>query len=408
MACAGCVLKESATAAIVVPARNAASWLPAMVARLFETTPGRGWTLHVVVVDAGSADGTAAFVAEARRRYRNLHLVSEETGEGIDAAYLQGVRYATRDIGADVLIAFDADLRQAPDRIPLLLERIRSGADVVVGSRRVEKRGRPLAGVVGFLVRLLLFFPTRAFSLVPDPAGGIKGARVSGFVDRLDLDRLSLSRDDRRTAILYRLVRMGARVEGIPAEILPPASRESDATSRTPRQMLGGAFRLRLSDQATLSFLRFAAVGLAGFLVNAVALELFAKSATAAALAAAFRRLRGSGPAGFLAEPSSWAAAIAAECAIVSNYVWNNRWTFSSRRIRRLGRLVSGFLKFNATSLGAILFQLTGVGIAVHLIADSRIVRQAALAAIVAVAVIPYNWLMYNRVIWKADRPGGR
>jgi len=138
--------------------------------------------------------------------------------------------------------------------------------------------------------------------------------------------------------------------------------------------------------------------------VNALALELFARSGPAAALARAFTGV--SSTFGFLSRASSWAAALAAELAILNNYLWNSAWTFRSYQARRWSRFLGNLAKFNLTSFGAILLQFVCVGLATFVVAETTAVRQVALVLTVALVIVPYNWLMYNRVVWKTQGAG--
>ena len=92
-------------------------------------------TLEVLVVDSGSPDGTALVVKDLCLEWLGLHLLLEPERSGLGGAYLFGMRYAIDALKADVLISFDADLSHDATRIPLMLEQIQVGYDLVVASR---------------------------------------------------------------------------------------------------------------------------------------------------------------------------------------------------------------------------------------------------------------------------------
>ena len=133
----------------------------------------------------------------------------------------------------------------------------------------------------------------------------------------------------------------------------------------------------RISELWDSGFLKFCIVGTIGFIVNAVGLELFYRL-------------------GFRPGP---AAALGTEMAIISNFTFNNLWTFSANKITNFFQLVSRFIQFNFTSAGAIFIQGAVVGIGTFFLGDQT--RLLFLAIGIIFFVLPYNWLMYSRVIWK-------
>ena len=111
---------------IVVPARNEAGSLPAVVADLRRDHPQRA----ILIVDDGSTDETA--VALAGLPVARLHLSSTV---GIGGAMRAGFRFATAE-GFDAVVRVDGDGQHDAASIGMLLAPIARGdADVVRGSR---------------------------------------------------------------------------------------------------------------------------------------------------------------------------------------------------------------------------------------------------------------------------------
>lgn len=99
------------------------------------------------------------------------------------------------------------------------------------------------------------------------------------------------------------------------------------------------------------SFARFALVGVSGAVVNTLALFTLH---------------------GLLRMPLAVSGALAVETAIMSNYVWNERWTF------RCGLSPVRFAKFNITSLGGMalsvgVLALLAHGLGVHYLAANAV-----------------------------------
>lgn len=161
-------------------------------------------------------------------------------------------------------------------------------------------------------------------------------------------------------------------------------------------------FILRLHGRQVRRFIKFGLVGLSGFFVNAAMLEVFARTSVGNALAQVFKPWATSSHILILASPGGWAAALAVECSILNNFVWNNLWTFRQQRPALLYRTVGLFLKFNFFSMGSIGVQFLCVGLATYLLGNSMLVRQFSLILTIGLFIVPLNWLIYNKIIWKS------
>jgi len=119
----------SGRVAVLVPAWNEEGTVGDVVREIREALPGAA----VVVIDDGSADDTAGAArgagAVVLRLPHNL---------GIGAAMQTGYRYA-RERGFDAAVQVDGDGQHIPAEIPRLLEALREGADLAVGSRFHER-----------------------------------------------------------------------------------------------------------------------------------------------------------------------------------------------------------------------------------------------------------------------------
>ena len=398
-------------AVVVIPTYNEASTIGNLVRHLVDVTfPETGWDCHVLVVDGASPDGTAEVVRSAQTGRPNLHLLVEEKKEGLGAAYFKGFAYAEKTLSADVLIEFDGDFQHPPESIPLMLDQIDSGADLVLGSRWKKNGGYPknwelsrlLFSVVGGLVtRILLFFPSKALFQVTDPTTGLKATRVDGPYRKLHFETFMSKDFGYKIEMLFRLAKANAVIREIPLKFQTRGAGESKMTGQTPWEVFHTVFLLRWRDKPTRRFLKFASVGFSGVLVNSVMLEVFVRTPVGSTLAAWFSSQTTDPFWGFLAKPAGWAAGLAVECSIVNNFVWNNIWTFRHHRSTDLGRLVGRFLKFNLLSVGSIILQFFTVGLATHALGNTVWIRQLALILTIGLLIVPLNWFLYNKVVWK-------
>jgi dolichol-phosphate mannosyltransferase len=405
--------KKLPTAVVVIPTYNEAESIGEMIDVLCgKIFPGiKTHNCQLLVVDDTSPDGTWKIVEQKAKRYKNLHLLLNKTKAGIGAAYVKGFRHAMSKLGADVVIEFDGDFQHPPATVPKLLEKIDAGYDYVLGSRNIKGGSIPkswgfrrmfFSKVGGGLVaRFILFFPGKNFFKITDPTTGLKASRVKGFVERLPLDNLISKSFGYKLEFLYRMTKLNAKVAEIPLKFGLREKGESKITSQTAKEIFLTIIKLRLSDPATKKFLKFAIVGFIGFVVNAVTLELFRASELTAQLASYFEGVNGNPVIALFTSQSGWSGALAAEMAIISNFILNNFWTFAEDKITTPFKFFWKFLQFNLTSFGAVIIQFVVIGLATAVFGDTALVRQLALVGSIAFLIIPYNWLMYNLVIWK-------
>jgi hypothetical protein len=98
---------------------------------------------EVFVFDDGSTDGTSEVA-----RLAGATVMRSEQNRGKGAA-MKDILEQARGDGADVLVFLDADGQHDPNEIPTLVEAVRAGFDLVVGSRRGATKKAPLYRRVG-------------------------------------------------------------------------------------------------------------------------------------------------------------------------------------------------------------------------------------------------------------------
>ena len=94
----------------------------------------------VFVVDDNSPDGTAARVAARAATDSHVQLLLRQGQRGYAAASREGLSTLT-ERGYEVIVTIDCDLSHDPSVIPLMLQKLNNGADVVIGSRYIDGGG---------------------------------------------------------------------------------------------------------------------------------------------------------------------------------------------------------------------------------------------------------------------------
>ena len=91
---------------------------------------------HILVIDDGSPDGTAAIVKElAAEAASRIHLIERAGKLGLGTAYLTGFKWALEH-GYDYVFEMDADFSHNPDDLLRLWKACsQEGADLAIGSR---------------------------------------------------------------------------------------------------------------------------------------------------------------------------------------------------------------------------------------------------------------------------------
>jgi len=375
-------------AVIVIPTYNEADAIGKMIDHLFKKTfpTVDNWVCKLLIVDDTSPDGTYKIVEKYKKKYDNLHLYLNKEKAGIGGAYVKGFKYAMKELKADVVIEFDADFQHPPQNIPVMLKKIDEGYDYVLGSRKVKGGSNPkgwgfkrvfFSEVGGLVARFVLFFPFKNFFKITDPTTGLKASRVKGFVDKMDIDNLYSKQFGYKLEFLYQMVGLGAKVAEIPLQFGLRTIGESKISGNTAKDVFRSVFLLRWNDAFTQKFLKFGTVGFIGYLVNATLLQVVSNLS-----------------------PHEWLAwLLSTEAAIISNFTLNNIWTFKSDKIKGLGDITKKFLQFNFTSAGALLIQTVAGTVGVYFLGKDY--RQLLLPFIIVLLVLPYNWIMYNKIIWK-------
>lgn len=402
------------TAVVVIPTYNEADSIGEMITHLFtEIFPKiDNYDMKLLVVDDTSPDGTYKIVKSFQNKYPDLHLYLNPQKAGIGMAYVKGFEYAMKKLHADVVFEFDGDFQHPPADIPKMLVEIDKGADVVMGSRKIKGGSNPkgwgfnrvfLSEIGGLTARFILFFPTKTFSKITDPTTGFRATRVKGFLDQIDFKVWHSYQFSYKLQMIHQLVSLGAKFKEIPLKFGLRMKGESKITSQTAKDSLRTAILTRLYDPSTKKFIKFGTVGFIGFAVNSLTLEFFRRISISTDLADNFNYLA-STPFALLSTPSAWAGGLAAECAIISNFLLNNFWTFAAEKIMNPLRFLLKFIQFNLTSLGAVVIQFVVIGLATRIFGDTALVRQIFLILSIGFLILPYNWIMYNTFIWKGKK----
>ncbi len=125
------LMSRAPVLSVIVPFYNEEESIRPLHAALVGALDPLGLEYELVFVDDGSKDQTVAIGTELARADQHVRLVKFRRNYGQTAAMAAGIEHAR----GEILITMDGDLQNDPADIPLFLEQIRNGHDIVVGWR---------------------------------------------------------------------------------------------------------------------------------------------------------------------------------------------------------------------------------------------------------------------------------
>jgi dolichol-phosphate mannosyltransferase len=119
------------SALVIIPTYNERENIEKMILTLMQLD----LLIHVLFVDDGSPDGTAAIIQSYQTRYSDqIHLIQRKGKLGLGTAYIAGFQWAL-ERKYDFICEMDCDFSHNPKDLKRLIEACHNNADVAVGSR---------------------------------------------------------------------------------------------------------------------------------------------------------------------------------------------------------------------------------------------------------------------------------
>ena len=338
--------------------------------------PLKNYQFELLVVDDESPDDTAIVVKKLMSKYKNLSQISKKK-EGLGAAYLFGIRYAIKKFKPDFFIQIDTDWQHEPSLIPAVVAKIESGVDLVIGSRYVKGGSIPSNWGLHRKIYSVLGNAIVRFGLGKlsphDWTSGYRMYKREVFESvQTGLDKYSGYTF--QVAFLHKALLRGYKAGEVPLQF---ADRVYGRSKIAPFDYIKNLL-LYILNNSTL--LKYVVIGGVGFTVQTVLSKIFVMVGLFPGLA----------------------VLVGSFGAIVTNFFGNNFWTFSHKKIIGFNNYIKKFLHFCFTSIGALVIQVVVVSIGVFFLGKNAWFLLMVLAIIFL--VIPYNYFIYNRFIWKGEK----
>jgi dolichol-phosphate mannosyltransferase len=359
---------------VIVPTYNERGSLPELVRRATRALSAcLGDTYELIIVDDDSPDRTWELAQCLCAEHPALRVIRRVGERGLSTAVIRGWQAAR----GEVLAVIDGDLQHPPELLASLWAEAAKGADLVVGSRHVEGGSlgtwsavrRAISGGARLIGLLLL---PSVIGRLSDPMSGCFLVRRSALAGRT----LSPCGYKILIEVLARGSIGAVREVGYTFDVRRDG--ESKLTFRVHVDYVLHLLRLRLPPSSVARFVRFALAGASGVVVDMGLLFLLSDPRA-------------------LGWPLTLGKVLAAEAAIVNNFVWNDAFTFkglapgSSSKLGRLAR-------FNAICAVGLVWHVLLLHTMVHFAGINRYVANAAAIALVSL----WNYALSLKLAWRA------
>jgi dolichyl-phosphate beta-glucosyltransferase len=330
---------------IVIPAFNEEKRIAPSLEKLSRFLKKRPESFEVIVVDDASTDNTGQIVKKFSDKIPNLRVLRLDKSpyEGKGLAVNKGALAAK----GEIVVFTDADFSTPIEEVDKLLGELKKGANIAIGSRALDRslvktRQSPLRELMGRIFNILV--RTLTVKGIVDTQCGFKAFKMSSCRQLFEKERVFDFGFDVELLFL-------ARKHGLKISEVPVVWYNHPASSVHPVHdsiaMFLDLIKIRLyhakkggslADRAFYylyrqrTFVRFAIVGASGTIVDYSSFYVLTRLT--------------------LLEPLV-ANPIAVEIAIIWNFFWNNRWTFSAREVA--APVWKRFLIFQFVALGGML-----------------------------------------------------
>lgn len=232
---------------VIIPTYNEKENIEAIITAVMELPI----EYHVLVIDDGSPDGTAAIVKElmANTYAGKLHLVERSGKLGLGTAYIAGFKWAIEH-QYDYIFEMDADFSHNPqDLLKLYDACANQGADVAIGSRYVSG-----VNVVNWpMGRVLMsYFASKYVRLVlginiHDTTAGFVCYRRE-VLETIELDKIRFKGYAFQIEMKYTAHKCGFKIQEVPIIFVNRVLGTSKMSGGIFSEALLGVVKLRISS----------------------------------------------------------------------------------------------------------------------------------------------------------------
>ncbi|MBD2150536.1 glycosyltransferase [Pseudanabaena sp. FACHB-1277] len=352
---------------------------------------------ELIIVDDDSPDLTWQVALDLMPRYPNLRVMRRQGEKGLSTAVIRGWQAAQ----GRILGVIDGDLQHPPETLTQMLDAMLDGVDLVVASRHVAGGG---VSDWGFLRRMLsrgaqmlgLLILPNVIGRVSDPMSGYFMVRRTAIAN-CPMNPLGYK-------ILIEVLGRG-NIQAVAEVGYVFQERQEGESKVTWRQYVHYILHLlRLRSRGRITkirkklhqeihqklhqklrfpakrFLKFGLVGFSGVFVDMAIFYLLSDAST-------------------LAWGLTRSKVIAAEVAVLNNFLWNDLWTFRDLAQQQFGwkKLIKRFVKFNLICLLGIGLNLIILNLLFNYFGVNKYIANLIAIAIVTI----WNFWFNLKLSWR-------
>lgn len=229
---------------IIIPTYNEIENIRSIVSAVLDQDP----SFHVLVVDDGSPDGTAAAVKEMQQTNADRLFMLEREGKlGLGTAYIAGFKYGLAE-GFDFIYEMDADFSHPVSALKVMYALCRTpDVDIVVGSRYVK--GGDISN--WSMDRLVLSYGASLYVRlftgmgVKDPTAGFVCYKRK-VLEAMDLDSIKFIGYAFQIEMKYYAVQLGFNIAEVPITFIDRELGTSKMNISIFREAVLGVLSMRL------------------------------------------------------------------------------------------------------------------------------------------------------------------
>ena len=354
--------------AVIVPVFNEVKNVALVIQAVEEVLSNISWEL--IFVDDNSPDGTVERVHALAKRDVRVRCLRRLKRRGLSGAVIEGMMSSS----ACYLAAMDGDLQHDHTALTQMLDKVRNGADLVVGTRyalggssqegftKVRSVGSKLATLVAKrFLRLEVSDPMSGFFILRRDVANEIAPHLSTYGFKILTDILiSSPRPLKIEEVTYNFRDRRHGESKLDSLVV------WDYLTLLTSKLAGGVIPPR--------FITFALVGSSGLVVHLVALKLVLSHTS------------------FDFSLAQFSAAL---IAMISNFTLNNLLTYRDRRLRGF-KILTGLLMFCVVcSIGAV----ANIGVATWIYANQPIWWFAGLSGALMGAI--FNYAVNSTLTWR-------
>lgn len=227
---------------VIIPTYNEKENIENVIKRVVDLkTP-----FDILVVDDSSPDGTSQIVKELQKSLPQLHLEVRKEKDGLGKAYTHGFKWALQR-NYQFIFEMDADLSHNPDDLPKLLDALKNGSDVAIGSRYshgVNVVNWPMSRVLlSFIASKYARFVTRL--PINDATAGFVGYRRI-VLETLNLDNIKFKGYGFQIEMKFKAWKKNFKLIEVPIIFTNRVAGESKISANIMGEAVFGILMLRI------------------------------------------------------------------------------------------------------------------------------------------------------------------